>query len=393
MHVRAPVWLRRAGTPQSFAVLFALESFARALLASLIPIQAYGLLGSAQKVSVLFFAVSLCGLAANLAVPWLVRHSARRWIYSAGTLLLFSAPLALAQGTLPGQIAGMALRVLGVVAMTVCLSLYIMDHVERRDLTRSEPMRVFYSAAAWTTAPGLGVYLAEAVSPLAAYLLSAATVAVLLTYFWYLRLTETIPPARPGRASPNPIVNFRRFFSQPRLALAWAIAVGRNAWWGMFFTFTPIYAIASGLGPEVGGVAVSAGSGFLFAMPLWARGLRRFGVRRTFTAALLASAAFTGGVAAFAGLPWLAFAMLMAAAMAMSVLDSGGNVLFLRAVRGRERPEMTPVYATYRDAAEIGPPAVFALLLKLFALPVVFVGSGVLMLGLARLARFIPRGL
>ena len=74
-------------------------------------------------------------------------------------------------------------------------------------------------------------------------------------------------------------------------------------------------------------------------------------------------------------------------------IDGAGNLLFLRAVHAHERSEMTTVFISYRDVAQLGPPIVFSALLSVFALPSVFVASGAMMLGSAMLARHIPRRL
>jgi hypothetical protein len=73
------------------------------------------------------------------------------------------------------------------------------------------------------------------------------------------------------------------------------------------------------------------------------------------------------------------------------VVDGAGNIPFLRAVRPLERPSMTTVFSTYRDAAAVAPPGVFSLLLRLFELPAVFAVSGIGMAALALLSRHIPR--
>ena len=91
------------------------------------------------------------------------------------------------------------------------------------------------------------------------------------------------------------------------------------------------------------------------------------------------------------GLPWLGAATLILAAVACETIDGAGNTLYLRAVHPHERSEMTAVFASYRDVAQLAPPAVFAVLLTTFALPAIFVAGGVMMLGLAGLARYIPR--
>ena len=74
MAVRQPIWIRRVAAPgaEAFAVLYALESFSRAILTSILPLQALALLGEPQSVSLVFFLGSLAGLAGSLLIPWLV---------------------------------------------------------------------------------------------------------------------------------------------------------------------------------------------------------------------------------------------------------------------------------------------------------------------------------
>ena len=75
-----PVWLgvvATTGNP-SFVVLFVLETFTRAILVTVVPLQALALLGDAQGVSSFYFSVSAAGLLGALAVPWLVRRLRRR---------------------------------------------------------------------------------------------------------------------------------------------------------------------------------------------------------------------------------------------------------------------------------------------------------------------------
>ena len=63
-----------------FALLYTLESSARGLVSSVIPITAYELMQSEQKVSVLYTWVSFAGLAASLMIPMLIEVIARRWV-------------------------------------------------------------------------------------------------------------------------------------------------------------------------------------------------------------------------------------------------------------------------------------------------------------------------
>jgi len=52
---------------------------------------------------------------------------------------------------------------------------------------------------------------------------------------------------------------------------------------------------------------------------------------------------------------------------------------------------MAGVYQTYRDAANLAVPGIFAVLLKFFALPVVFAGGAVWMMAAAVTSKHIPK--
>ena len=54
---------------------------------------------------------------------------------------------------------------------------------------------------------------------------------------------------------------------------------------------------------------------------------------------------------------------------------------------------MTTVFSTYRDLARLSMPGVFSLVLLTFALPAVFLTSGLIMMVLTAYARFVPRRL
>ena len=70
MAVRQPIWIRRVAAPgaEAFAVLYALESFSRAILTSILPLQALALLGEPQSVSLVFFLGSLAGLVGSMSL-------------------------------------------------------------------------------------------------------------------------------------------------------------------------------------------------------------------------------------------------------------------------------------------------------------------------------------
>jgi predicted MFS family arabinose efflux permease len=203
-----------------------------------------------------------------------------------------------------------------------------------------------------------------------------------------MRLPELTPPSH---KPPNPLRYLPRFFSQPRLRLAWGLAGARSAWWSTFYVYTSIFAVTSGLTAEAGGAIASIGTGWIFMVPLWGWVGRRYGLRRLLAVGYATAGLMTVGTAVAFHLPWIGAATLVLAGFGAEMIDGAGNLLFLRAVHPYERPEMTTVYVSYRDVALLGPPMVSAVLFRLFALPSVFAAAGIMMVGAAMLTRHIPR--
>ncbi len=119
----APFHMRRIHSPvllanvedakaRAFVVLFTCDAFARAILISLVPLQAYDLLGAAQLVSVVYFLVGILGLAANLTVPLFLHRLRRRWVLTIGAGAQVASALMFALGTKASLVAGLALQVL-----------------------------------------------------------------------------------------------------------------------------------------------------------------------------------------------------------------------------------------------------------------------------------------
>jgi MFS family permease len=380
--VRHPIWLPAARAPgaRTFAILFTLESFARASVASVIPIQAYELLRSEQAVSLTYTLVALLGLSATILMPLAIQRFARRRVYTAGVLLLGLGSLCLVTGTLAGQLGGMLARVIGASALSITLNLYIMDHIRKTQFIQSESLRMAWSTIAWMCGPTLGVTLYAQFGLWAAHGVVALFAAVLLCFFWYFRLSDNVA-IRPGKTKPaNPLANIGRFVAQPRLRLAWFIAFGRSCFWTSFFVYAPLLMVVTGQGSLAGGLIVSAGNALLFTALFWGRLGARFGARRTMAVAFAGMAAGLG-VAAVAGeaSPWVAGAFLLVTAFFGVALDALGSVVFMRAVRTHERAQMTAVYRTYLDLSELMPPLVYSIVLIFFGLGGVFASLAILM--------------
>lgn len=375
----------------AFLAMFTLDTMARALTVTVVPLQAYALLQDAQLVSVLYFAASATGLCASLSVPWLVQAIGRRGALIGGSLCLVTAMLLFSQQDILALPLGLALQMFGGAAITVCLNLYVLDNVPNAALSRFEPNRMVLAGIGWMAGPLLGITLASRVAPWLPFAISGAISLLLLLYL----LLIGVPQARFGnedsRGRTNPFRFLRRYFAQPRLVLAWILSVGRAAWWNMFYIYAPIYAVATGLGGEAGGLISSIGSAGLFTVTFWGWLGRRNGIRWLLILGYMATAIATVLAGATMSWPMVGAGFLIAAAFAASITDGPGNVPFMRAVHPHERSEMTSVYSTYRETARLAMPAAYSIVLLVFPLPAVFIASGATMLALAQLSRYIPR--
>ena len=365
---------RRAGA-YTFASLFAVESFVRSLNSTVISLQAYDILGAAQRVSMLSTVVSLSVLTSTLLLPFLLGRMRRRWTYTLGVSMMMAASLALASHVLAGQALGMLLRNLGAAVLNITLQLYIMEHIRRTDLARSEPIRLSLSTASWTIGPALGVSLYVSYGPWGPQLLAIAAAAVLMTLFWYLRLSDNVNAMPPGNLEGfSPLANVRRFLAQPRLRLAWLIAFGRSCFWTTFFIYGPLLLVEAGLDKRVGGFMISASQILLVTAWFAGRFARRYGVRPVLVVAfaICACASLGAGLSGTAS-PYVAMGFLLAGSVSASAIDGIGSIPFLRAVRHRERQKMAAVYRTYIDCSELIPAFVFAIALLWLPIGAVFV--------------------
>lgn len=374
---------RKAGA-LTFSVLFTMESLVRSLNAGVLSVQAYELLGSSRNVSILVTMASLGVLVTTLMLPYLLRRTRRRWAYTLGIALSMCAALFLASHTVVGQAAGTYMRNAGASIMNVSLSLYILDHIHKTDYAKVEPMRLSFSTFSWTLGPSLGLWLYSAYGPWAAQAAVLLAGLILLTFFWVIRLADpvTLPS---GTLQPfNPLKNVGRFIEQPRLRLAWSIAAARSVYWSSLFIYGPILLIESGLSKTQGGYVISVSQLLLPLALLSGYIARKVGVRMVIAQAfaLISVSAVCAGLVG-ASAPIVTIVFLLIAALGATALDGVGAIPYMRAVRPRERREMTSVYRTFIEISDILPGIIFALVLSVLPTQTVFVLVGVLALFMA----------
>lgn len=393
--IHFPILLKNMGRDEAgtFVTLFTLEALARALLITIVPLEAYRLLGSAFWVSIVYFAASGLGLLISIFLPTIIHTITRRWALTAGALCyVASAGLYLA-GRSDTLVAGLALQVAGVAILEIVINLYVLDNVPRKALNSFEPRRLFYTGIIFIVSPWLGVYLHTSVTSGLTYLCVAASAFALLIYFWRVRLSDNPAIQAAKKAPPKPLQNIPRFAGQARLRLAWVLAVGRNSWWIMYFVYMPIQVKASGFSDEMTGAIVSAGMVPLFFVKVWAKIAQKKGIRPVLIVGYAASGLATLLAGLLVDLPVASIVMILLAALFATVIDGAGNVPFLRAVHPYEREPMTSVFMTFRHSASLLTPGLFAVVLTVAPLPFVFVASAGVALGMAALSRHLPRKL
>jgi MFS family permease len=386
---RPPVWTTRLTTPgaNAFAILSGLESLSRALIAAALPIQTQELFGNDESVSALSLIGSVAALSIALLLPKAAILLGRARLCTIGLVLLAASSGLFAFQLVPSQVAGFALRAVGSAVFVAIISMYIMDHVRREQIGRSEPLRLLFIGLAWTFGPIAGVQIEAMWGPWAPFAASAVAALVLLVYFVVLRLGNApVISAESRSAATVSWTRVRAFMAEPRLVLAWLHAIGRGFVWGTFNLYAPLFAVQSGLGKQAGGILVGVGSVFMLAMPLWGWLARRFGIRRVSLACFPLAAFGMLAAGALAASPLVAAGFLVTATLAMSVIDGYGNALFLRACKPSQRTAMTPIFSTQRDFAEIGHAAIFAVLLVVFPVQVVFVTAGLVLIGMTWLS-------
>ncbi|KLN61721.1 MFS transporter [Kiloniella spongiae] len=374
---RIPEWLRHAPTPgaKGFAVLSGIESISRGILISVFPLVMYRAFQDTLVVSEIYFFVGIISLACGLLVPWLTRFIPRRWMYSLGAVLfIVSSSLAIEGSPIAIALALFSYTV-AVVILFVCFNAYVLDYVAKIELKRSETLRLFYSALAWSAGPAGGVWLLQWWTP-APFLVSALGATVLLVVFWWMRLGDGKLITKARAPTPNPVAFIQRFFVQPRLIAGWLFAVIKSCSWWVYIVYLPIYAVEAGLDESIGGIALSVSNSLLFLTPFMLMWIERNSVRHAIRAGFLIGGGVFIAATFSASMPWVTVGFLLFGTLFLILLDICAGLPFLMAVRPSERTEMSAVYSTFRDISGIISPGVAWLVLLVAPISALFATAG-----------------
>ena len=358
---------------------------------SVLPIAMYRVFADAKLVSEVYFLIGALSFITALIVPWMGRFIARRWLYTAATIALIIGSVLGAFFDTWVLAIGLGLNTLAVVVITVCYNAYVMDYISRSKLGECETLRLFYSGAAWSIGPFLGIWLMGLWRP-APFIVSALAACILLAAFWLFRLGNGKAIYKAYAKPPNPFAYLHRFARQPRLVAGWTFAVIRSCAWLVYVVYLPIYAVENGYSEQLGGMLLSVSNAFLFLTPLMLKAMRGRVRKAIITGFIGSGMLFLLASFDFAGATF-AIACLVSGSMFLILLDMSAGLPFLMAVRPSQRTEMAAVYSTYRDVSGVLTPGTASLLLIVAPLHFMFSLTAISLFGCAWLATRLHPGL
>jgi MFS family permease len=348
---------------RSLAMLCGLEGLGRAIMVGLMPLVALEVLGSKQAVTNAYVGGGCLALFVTLNVGRLESWMPRRWVVTGGLLSLVVAAnfFLFVDNWLLAIGIGLVAVAAGV--FSVCLALFIMEYIDKRDFVRNESRRMFNNGLAWTVGPTLGLWLYTSVDERLPFIAAIGAALVSLGFFWVLRLGANPVLVKPRSRAPSPMRNIPRFFRQRYLRIAYAVTVVRGMFWVSFFVYAPIYVIEAGLSRFWIGIMISSVSALLVFSPVVERMAARYSARRVIILGFVIIGLGLTGLAAIGDARLLGLPVWMAAAIGATMLDVLGNIPFMRMVKPRERLPMTTVFSTWRELSSLVAPGLAALVM------------------------------
>lgn len=375
----------------SLARLNALEGFSRAILVGVVPILALQALGTKEAVAHMYLLAAIFTFCITLNFSTLERVLERRRVLTMAGLFLLIAAVLLYHGNNLVFAGGIGLRASAASLFSVCISLYIMEYITRNQLALTESRRMFYAGAAWLTGPFLGTWLWDQDLRGLPFLLSGITAALMITYFWKLRLGDNQVLTRKKETTVSPLKAVPRYFRQPRLRIVYFITLARAVFWASLFIYGPIYIIEAGLPSWMAGALLSFISGLLFLSPLIRRSAERFGCRPIIIVALIVCGIAMLSLGVLGKPQPIGVAFWICGALGGICLDVLGNIPFMRLVKPYERISMTMVFSTWREMSELLTPLLITLITLLFPFWVFYLMLGGALLIMAIVATKLPR--
>jgi len=239
MPLRPPIRIASSNTPNglTLSTIYGMENASRATLGSLITIIGLEVFESAKLMSVSIFISSIIALPIVLFAGNLIGLLSRKYIFSIASILIIAGTLLLSLDNFLSYTFGNILRMSGAGLIMICVSLYTMDFIPRKELAQVESRKILFAAMSWVLFPGIGTWLWVNTSKLVPFILSSTLMLLLLIIFWWLRIKEAEQIEQPNKDNLSFIKNLKSYFKNSHMRVAYLIAVTRSASW-VFFSHT-----------------------------------------------------------------------------------------------------------------------------------------------------------
>ena len=393
MAFRPPIRIASASTPGGtiLGIVYACDGASRAVLSSVLSLIGLKILdGDTFLLSIFLFCAALLSLPITLFAGALIKILSRKYVFTIGAILALISMILFVSGTPLTFMFGNTLRMAGAGWVMMCISLYTMDFIPRRELATAESRKVLFSGIAWIIFPALGTWTWVNVGEDAPFYIATVILVILLGFFWFLRINESSSITPPSPDNINVARNVKSYFSNPHMRVAYLIAVARSSSWVMFFTYGPIYIKEAGIAEEWIGIYMGLIVSVLLFSGQFSRIGQYIGIRRT----IMLSFCLAGFSLVILGLlpkPFLGgLLLLLLASIGLDMLDIIGNIPFMRMVTPKIRTEMTTVFSTWREFSFVLTPGLSAVILLFANLTSLFLVLGLVLLASGALTRKMP---
>ena len=374
----------------TLSTIYGLENASRATLGSLITIAGLEIFNSAKYMSISIFISSIFALPVVLFAGNLISLFSRKYIFSLACFLIIIGTLLLSQASIITFTIGNVLRMAGAGLTMLCVSLYTMDFITRKELAQVESRKILFAAMTWVLFPGIGTWLWINTHQVIPFILSSVIMIILLILFWWLRIKEAEQISAPNKNYLNLFSNLKIYFNNPHMRVAYLIAVTRSSSWVFFFTYGPIYFMEAGVPIQWIGFVMGAIISILALSSYFAKIGEKIGIRRAIFYSFLISGLCFSIMGILPKPTLIGIILLLIATLGMDMLDIIGNLPFMRMVNPKTRTEMTTVYSTWREFSFAVTPGLASFWLFFIKVQSLFLVMGVFLISAGYLSKKMP---
>lgn len=393
MAFRPPIRIASGGSPSgnTLGIIYGMNSSSMAVLGSLISLVGLNILNdNTVALSFSLFLAALISLPIVLYTGSLINLLTRKYVFTIGVMIALLGNVLFMLDWPIAFVLANACRMAGAGLMIMCISLYTMDFIPRKQLAKAESRKFVFAGISWLIFPFVGTWMWVNIDTRAPFILSITLISILIVLFWWLRISEAQNIKPPKSSNLDFIRNVRTYFGNPHMRVAYLIAVARSSSWVVFFTYGPIYLRDAGVSTQWIGLFMGGIMAVLLFSSRFAALAQYIGIRKT----ILLSFSMAGiSMIALGLLPeptlW-GLLLLLLASLGFDMLDIIGNVPFMRMVTPKVRVEMTSVFSTWREMSFVVTPGLSALILMFTDISGLFLVLGVMLIFAGLLSRTMP---